>query len=83
MVIFCGLSFSSAVYFLIIYKDMEQGSKNIRLKSALVVIPLSLCCCDYINETTPTKAFKMVLSYSFLRLFVRAVPCIQALLRHS
>jgi hypothetical protein len=58
MVIFCGLLFLLQFVSLLYTSDMGQGWKNIRLKSALVVIPLSLCCCDYINETTRRKLLK-------------------------
>jgi len=58
IVIFCGLLFLLQFISLLYTKDMDQGWKNIRLKSALLVIPLSLCCCDYINETRRRKLLK-------------------------
>ena len=58
LVFFCGLLFLLQFVSLLYTNDMEQGWKNIRLKSALVIIPLSLCCCDYINETTRRKLLK-------------------------
>ncbi len=58
LVFFCGLLFLLQFVSLLYTNDMAQGWKNIRLKSALVVIPLSLCCCDYINETTRRKLLK-------------------------
>jgi O-antigen ligase len=58
LVFFCGLLFLLQFVSLLYTNDMAQGWKNIRLKSALVVIPLSLCCCDYINETTRPKLLK-------------------------
>ena len=58
MVIFCGLFFLLQFISLLYTSDMEQGWKNIRLKSALVAIPLALCCCDYINETIRRKLLK-------------------------
>src|SRR6185295_19409655 len=58
LVLFCGLLFLLQFVSLLYTSDMEQGWKNIRLKSALVVIPLSLCCCDYLNETTRRKLLK-------------------------
>ena len=58
MMIFCGLLFLLQFVSLLYTNDMEEGWKNIRLKSALVVIPLSLCSCDYINETTRRKLLK-------------------------
>jgi O-antigen ligase len=58
MVFFCGLLFLLQFVSLLYTSDVEQGWKNIRLKCALVVIPLSLCCCDYVNETTRRKLLK-------------------------
>ena len=58
LVIFCGLLFLFQFVSLLYTNDMEQGWKNIRLKSALVVVPLSLCCCNFINETTRRKLLK-------------------------
>ncbi len=57
-VIACGLLFFLQLISLLYTTDMEQGWKNIRLKSALVIIPLSLCCCAYVNETTRRKLLK-------------------------
>jgi len=58
LVFFCGLLFLLQFVSLLYTNDMAQGWKNIRLKSALVVIPLSVRCCDYINETTRRKLLK-------------------------
>src|SRR5262245_6201381 len=58
LVIFCGLLFLLQVVSLIYTNDLEQGWKNIRLKSALVILPLALCSCDYINETTRRRLLK-------------------------
>jgi len=58
LVFFCALLFLLQFVSLLYTNDMEQGWKNIRLKSALVVIPLALCCCDYINEVTRRKLLK-------------------------
>ncbi len=58
LLFFCALVFLLQFVSLLYTSDMEQGWKNIRLKSALVVIPLSLCCCDYLNETTRRKLLK-------------------------
>src|SRR6478672_687006 len=58
LVFFCVLLFLLQFVSLLYTNDMAQGWKNIRLKSALVVIPLSLCCCDYINEATRRKLLK-------------------------
>ncbi len=58
LVFFCGLLFLLQFVSLLYTNDIGQGWKNIRLKSALVVIPLSVCCCDYINETTRRKLLK-------------------------
>src|SRR5690349_10175805 len=58
LLIFCGLLFLFQFVSLLYTHDMVQGWKNVRLKSALVIIPLSLCCCDYINETTRRKLLK-------------------------
>ncbi len=48
------LQFTSLLY----TSDLGEGWKNIRLKSALVIIPLSLCCCDFINEATRRRLLK-------------------------
>lgn len=58
LLIFCSLLYLLQFVSLIYTNDMDQGWKNIRLKSALVIIPLSLCCCDYMNETTRRKLLK-------------------------
>jgi O-antigen ligase len=56
--IFCGLLLLLQFVSLLYTTDIEQGWKNIRLKSALAIIPLSLCCCDYVNGTTRQKLLK-------------------------
>ena len=58
LLIFCALLFLIQFVALIYTSDLPQGWKNIRLKSALVVIPLSICCCDFINEMTRRKLLK-------------------------
>ena len=58
LVISCGLLFLLQFLSLLYTSDIGQGWKNIRLKSALVIIPLSLCCCDYINGNTRQKLLK-------------------------
>ena len=58
LAISCGLFFLLQFASLLYTTDMEQGWKNIRLKSALVIIPLSLCGCDYINGVTRQKLLK-------------------------
>jgi O-antigen ligase len=58
LLIFCVLLFLLQFSSLLYTNDLEQGWKNIRLKSALVIIPLSLCCCDFINETRRPRLLK-------------------------
>src|SRR6185369_14520641 len=58
LVIFCGLLLLMQFLSLLYTTDLEQGWKNIRLKSALIIVPLSLCCCDFINETTRRTLLK-------------------------
>ena len=55
---FCGLLFLLQFVSLLYTTDMDQGWKNIRLKSAIVIIPLALCCCDYLNEAIRQKLLK-------------------------
>src|SRR6185312_17157819 len=58
MAIFCSVLFLLQFASLLYTNDMEQGWKNIRAKSALFIIPLALCCCGYIKETTRRKLLK-------------------------
>src|SRR5690349_2163196 len=58
LLIFCGLLFLIQFIALLYTNDLHQGWKNIRLGSALVIIPLSVCCCDFINEITRRKLLK-------------------------
>jgi len=58
MITFCSLLLLLQFVSLLYTDDMEQGWKNIRLKAALVIIPLSICCCNYIDETTRSKLLK-------------------------
>jgi len=58
LVLFCGLLFVLQFVSMLYTTDIEQGWKNIRLKSALVVLPVAICCCAYINETTRRKLLK-------------------------
>jgi len=58
LVICCSLFFVLQFVSLLYTADIGQGWKIIRLKSALVVIPLSLCCCEYINGPTRRKLLK-------------------------
>src|SRR6266487_4046453 len=56
--IFCGLFFSLQIISLSYTTNIHQGWSDIRLKSALVIIPLAGCCCDYIHEITRSKILK-------------------------
>jgi O-antigen ligase len=56
--IFCGLFFLLQMASLSYTTNIHQGWNGIRLKSALVIIPLAICCCDYINEVTRPKILK-------------------------
>jgi len=58
LVVFCGLLFLLQFVSLLYTNDVHQGWKNIRLKSALIMIPAALCCCDYVNEATRPKLLK-------------------------
>jgi O-antigen ligase len=58
LLIFCGLLFLMQFLSLLYTNDMEQGWRNIRLKSALIIVPLALCCCDYMCETTRRRLLK-------------------------
>jgi O-antigen ligase len=80
LVIFCGLLFLFQFVSLLYTNDMEQGWKNIRLKSALVVVPLSLCCCNFINETTRRKLLKW---YCLILFFACSYAMFYALKRYS
>jgi hypothetical protein len=80
LVFFCGLFFLLQFVALLYTSDTEQGWKNIRLNSALVVIPLSLCCCAYINETTRQKLLKW---YCFILFFACLFAVYHALRRYS
>jgi len=58
LVMFCGLLFLLQFISLLYTADMDQGWKNIRLKSAIVIIPFALCCCDYLNEPIRRRLLK-------------------------
>ena len=69
MITFCSLLLLLQFVSLLYTDDMEQGWKNIRLKSALVIIPLSICCCNYIDETTRSKLLKWYCAILFAACF--------------
>jgi len=50
ILILCSLFFILQCISLLYTTDLHQGWKNIRLKSALVLIPLALFCCNYLDE---------------------------------
>lgn len=58
-----------AVYFLLQFTslfnshNMAEDWRQIRLKAGLVLIPLAVCCCTYINSVTRRK---LLACYSFL-----------------
>src|SRR5262245_45531697 len=58
LLVSCALLFLLQFVSLLYTNDIEQGWKNIRLKSALLIIPLSLCSCDYVNEASRRKLLK-------------------------
>jgi len=58
LVMFCGLLFLLQFISLLYTDDMHQGWKNIRLKSGIIIIPLALCCCDYLNEPIRRRLLK-------------------------
>ncbi len=80
VLIFCSLLFLLQFVSLLYTNDMEQGWKNIRLKSALVIIPLCLCCCDYIREPTRRKLLKW---YSLILFTACLYAIYHALRRYS
>jgi len=80
LVIFCGLLLLMQFLSLLYTTDLEQGWKNIRLKSALIIVPLSLCCCDFINETTRRKLLKW---YCLILFFACSYALFYALRRYA
>src|ERR1051326_6218306 len=56
--IFCGLFFSLQIISLSYTANIHQGCSDIQVKSTLIIIPLALCCCDYIHEITRKKILK-------------------------
>ena len=56
--IFSGLFFLLQIISLPYTTNIHQGWSDIRLKSALIIIPLAVCCCDYIHEITRKKILK-------------------------
>jgi O-antigen ligase len=61
------------------YSDnITEGWKNIRLKSALVIVPVALCCCGYITEITRKK----ILNWYCLVLFAACLFAIYAAFRN-
>jgi O-antigen ligase len=80
LVIFCGLLLILQFISLLYTNDLDQGWKNIRLKSGLVIIPLSLCCCDFVNETTRRKLLKW---YCLILFFACSYATLHALKRYS
>ena len=80
LVIFCGLLLILQLISLLYTNDLDQGWKNIRLKSALVIIPISLCCCDFVNETTRKRLLKW---YCLILFFACSYAIFHALKRYS
>ena len=56
--IFCSLFFLLQIISLSYTINIHQGWGHIQLKSALIIIPLAVCCCDYIHEITRKKILK-------------------------
>src|SRR5438477_2749102 len=56
--IFCCLLFIVEIFSLIYTHNRFEGWKNICGKSALIVVPLGLYCCDYITSTTRKQILK-------------------------
>jgi O-antigen ligase len=56
--IFCCMFFLLQFVSLLYTNDTIEGWKAIRLKSALVIVPLALCCSNYIDEAARQKILK-------------------------
>lgn len=58
LLISCCLFFLLQLISLSYTNDMHEAWRNIWLKFAMVIIPFSFCCCDYINSTARREILK-------------------------
>jgi len=58
LIIFCCLLFSLQLISLSHTNEIHLAWRNMFLNSLIIIVPLSLFCCDYIDETTRQKILK-------------------------
>jgi O-antigen ligase len=66
LLVCCGLFFLLQFASLLYTSNTYEGWKDIRLKAALVIVPLALCCCNYIDELTRQKILKWYCGILFI-----------------
>ncbi len=75
---FCCLFFLAQLFSLVYTNNLHEGWRNIQLKSGLIIIPFTLGCCDYIDETVRCR----ILRWYTLILFTACLIAIGYALRN-